>query len=310
MSAPIWAARHNYYHHSNTRSKDRAKVLFDKCHVRPLVKKAWDIYRSDCATEYDREDAYTTLTRLDQSLNQSNSAKMFGGVLVQAACDQILLANKDPQEAIDLALQKYMDYTPRSWDEGKDADDWSNCQLKLSDVIRTSVAGLREAMAKAPKVYGEVDLKGCLPNNKVEHFNKPDYVGVGDLKTKWPRRAKTKKGFSEASLPKDLSGPFEMNNVYQVAGGWHINNRQPVWLLYANGNDYALFNEDNCEQLQPEFLDKVVKDQSVHHKVTEKMLMLSDETTDLFELVSPNWDHISWSEPPSVVEEAKRVWKL
>jgi len=310
MSTPMFASRHNYFHHSNTRSKDRAKVFLDKCHIRPLLRKAWDIYRSDWATEHDREDAFTTIQRLDQSHNGSSSAKMFGGIVVQEACDRILLQNKDPSEVYDTALEKYMGYVARDWDHGRDADDWSNCQNKLTDVIRTSVAGLREAMATAPKVYGEVDLKGCLPDNKVEHFNKPDYVGVGDLKTKWPKRANTKKGWSEASLPKNLGGPFEMNNVYQVAGGWHINGRKPVWLLYANGNDFVVFNESNSEQLQPEFLEKVVADQAVHHKVTEKMLMLADETPDLFELVSPNWDHISWNEPPSVIEEAKRIWKL
>ena len=310
MSTPEWAARHNYWHHSNPRSKPLSKTLFDKAHVRPLVKQAWDIYRSDWATDDDREDAFKTIHRLDQNYNGSRSAKMYAGVLVQEACDRILLQNKDPAESCDLALQKYMDYVPRDWDNGIDAEDWSNCQGKLVDVIRCSVEGLREAMKKSSRVFGEIDLKGCLPNNQVEHFNKPDYVGVGDLKTKWPKRnTRTKKGFSEASLPKDLSGMFDLNNVYQVAGGWWINGKKPVWLLYSNGNDYTILNQDNCEQLQPEYLEQVVAETSRMHKLTEKMLKASETKEELLEWVVPDFTQLQWQEPPGYLEEAHRIFQ-
>lgn len=310
MSAPEWAARHHYWHHSNPRSKPLAKTLFDKAHVRPLVRKAWDTYRSDWATDSDREDALQTILRLDQSMNKSSSAKMFAGIVVQDACDKILLQNKDPGFVFDLALQKYMEYEPRDWDNGVDAEDWSNCQGKLVDVIRCSVEGLREAMSQADSLFGETDLKGCLPGNQVEHFNKPDYVGCGDLKTKWPKRnTRTKKGFSEASLPKDLSGMFDMNNVYQVAGGWWINGKKPVWLLYSNGNDYTILSEKNCEQLQPEYLEQIVAETSRMHKLTEKMLKASETKEELLEWVVPNFDDLAWKEPPGYLEEARRIFK-
>ena len=309
MSAPDWAARHHYWHHSNPRSKPLSKTLFDKAHVRPLVRKAWDIYRSDWATDQDREDALQTILRLDQSMNKSASAKMLGGITVQDACDKILLQNKDPSLVYDNAMKKYMEYEPRDWDNGVDAEDWGYCQGKLIDVIMCSVEGLREAMSQADRVYGEVDLKGCLPGNQVEHFNKPDYVGVGDLKTKWPRRnPKAKKGFSEASLPKDLSGMFDMNNVYQVAGGWWINGKKPVWLLYSNGTDYTILNESNCEQLQPDYLEQIVAETSRMHKLTEKMLKASETKEELLEWVVPKWDDLAWKEPPGYLEEAKRIF--
>ena len=37
---PSWAARHKYFHHSNPRSGDRAKKLFEKAHVRPSIEWA------------------------------------------------------------------------------------------------------------------------------------------------------------------------------------------------------------------------------------------------------------------------------
>ena len=307
---PEFAARHNYWNHKNSRSQDRAKELFDKVHVRPLIATAWDIVRTSM-DDAEVEDAMKTIERLDFRHNGSNSAKMQAGTLVQKACDDILIYRKDPIEVYDVYLKQYMDYTPRQWDNGKDARDWEICHEVFVDTIKTAVEAIKEACHQEQVIRGEVELKGCLPNNQVPHINRPDYVGVGDLKTKWPRRNdRSKSGKTKASLPNNLSGQFEMNNVYQVAGGWFINNRKPVWLLYVTDSDYQLFHEGNCDELKPEFLEQVVRDQAVHHKVTEKMLILADSKHDLFELVSPDWSHISWSDPPGVIEEAKRIFKL
>lgn len=309
MQIPEFATRHHYYNHKNSRSQDRAKELFDKCHVRPLVKKAWEI-RHTSLDEYEVEDAKKTIERLDPKYNGSNSAKMQAGTLVQWACDRILIYRKDPVEVCDSALEQFKSYTPRQWDGGKDARDWEICAEDLVATIMVSCEGLKEAMHDQT-IKGELELKGCLPHNQIPHINRPDYVGVGDLKTKWPRRnERSKSGKTKASLPKSLSDMFTLNNVYQVAGGWHINGRKPVWLLYATADDYKIFDETNCDELQPEFLEQCVLDQAVHHKVTEKMLLLADSKHDLFELVSPDWSHISWSDPPTVIEEAKRIFKL
>lgn len=310
LPIPEWARRHNYYWHSNPKSKTRSKTLFDKCVIRPKIKKCWDIIKSDHSTPEDVEDAWKTIYRIDPAYNHSDNANMLGGRVVQSACDMILIENKDPAEVLDWANQKFMAYVPRDWDGGTDADKWSKYIEEVPDIIRNSVEGLREAMHGQP-IFGETELYGHLPHNELGHKNLPDYVGVGDLKTKWSRKnSRSKSGFATNSLPKDLSGQFEMANVYQVAGGWYINGKRPVWLLYVNKDDYRLFNEANCDQLQPEFLEDVVKDTAMHHKVTEKMLLLADNTSDLMELVSPEWDQLCWQEPPGYLEEAHRLFKI
>ena len=310
LPIPEWARRHNYYWHSNPKSKTRSKTLFDKCVIRPKIKKCWDIIKSDHSTPEDVEDAWKTIYRIDPAYNHSDNANMLGGRVVQSACDMILIENKDPAEVLDWANQKFMAYIPRDWDGGTDADKWSKYIEEVPDIIRNSVEGLREAMHGQP-IFGETELYGHLPHNELGHKNLPDYVGVGDLKTKWSRKnSRSKSGFATNSLPKDLSGQFEMANVYQVAGGWYINGKRPVWLLYVNKDDYRLFNEANCDQLQPEFLEDVVKDTAMHHKVTEKMLLLADNTSDLMELVSPEWDQLCWQEPPGYLEEAHRLFKI
>ena len=310
LPIPEWARRHNYYWHSNPKSKTRSKTLFDKCVIRPKIKKCWDIIKSDHSIPEDVDDAWKTIYRIDPAYNHSDNANMLGGRVVQSACDMILIENKDPAEVLDWANQKFMAYVPRDWDGGTDADKWSKYIEEVPDIIRNSVEGLREAMHGQP-IFGETELYGHLPHNELGHKNLPDYVGVGDLKTKWSRKnSRSKTGFATNSLPKDLSGQFEMANVYQVAGGWYINGKRPVWLLYVNKDDYRLFNEANCDQLQPEFLEDVVKDTAMHHKVTEKMLLLADNTSDLMELVSPEWDQLCWQEPPGYLEEAHRLFKI
>tara|TARA_R100001510_G_scaffold9203_1_gene7083 strand:+ start:451 stop:1383 length:933 start_codon:yes stop_codon:yes gene_type:complete len=309
MITPAWAARHHYYHHKNSKSAEPAKELFDKCHVRPLVKKAWDIVRTS-VDDFELETAWQTINRLDRKHNESANSKMWAGTVVQWACDEILINQKDPVEIYELALKKFMDHTVRTWDNGKDARDWEICAEVLTDTIRSSVEGLREVMS-GQHIVGESELKGCLFDNELPHINLPDYVGVGDLKTKWPQQDKrSKSGKKKASLPKALDGMFTINNVFQVAGGWYINGRKPVWLLYANESGYAIFNQDNCEQLQPEFLEQCCREMYIHHRAIESNLKAHDSKESLLLSQPPNFSHISWSEPPGVIEEAKRIWGI
>ena len=309
MQTPDWALRHHYYHHKNSKSAEPAKELFDKCHVRPLVAKAWDITRTS-VDDHDLEDAWATINRLDHRHNESSNSKMWAGTVVQWACDEILIKQQDPVEIYDLALKKFHGHTIRTWDDGKDARDWEICAEVLTDTIRCSVEGLREVMS-GQHIVGESELKGCLFDNELPHINRPDYVGVGDLKTKWPTQdARAKSGKRKASLPKTLDGMFTSNNVFQLAGGWYINGRKPVWLLYANEDGYAIFNQDNCEQLQPEFLEQCCQKMSVHHRAIENNLKAHSDKESLLLSQAPDFDHISWSEPPSVIEEAKRIWGI
>ena len=53
-NVPDWATRHGYWHHSNPRSKDRAKTLYEKVHVRPQIEKAFETLRDKNATDADK----------------------------------------------------------------------------------------------------------------------------------------------------------------------------------------------------------------------------------------------------------------
>lgn len=310
-TTPDWALRHHFYHHSNPRSKPRAKTFFEKAHLRPILDKAWETTKMVPHNDDQCQQvgmAWDTIRRLS---NGRKSAPMQGGIETQTACDAVLLGEKDQSEAIEAAVRLYQDYEPRDWDGGQDASRKDKYIDELPKVIENAIAGLREAMARENRILGEIELLDTLPGIALPHNTRPDYARRGDLKTKWSRpSSRAKSGWQNASLPSSLSGMFDMNNVYQCAGFWALNGHLPPFLVYANATDYRVFTPDNAPELRDDFLADVVEDIRRHHKATENLLRAAADKTELLGLVSPDWSDLAWQEPPAILEEAKKLWRL
>ena len=102
-----------------------------------------------------------------------------------------------------------------------------------------------------------------------------------------------------------------MNNVYQAAGFYALNGKQPPFLVYANASDYRVFDQTNSPELTPDYLDDVVRDISIQHKVTENILRAAQTKEELLGLVSPDWEHFFWkSNSPAYIREAKILWGM
>ena len=316
---PEWAVRHDYFHHSNPRSGDRAKKLFEKVHVRPAVKKAK-------ATLYDLEAHETDLAQarltIDIFENNRGSAAMAAGRAVQDGCDLCLIPEKETEQTLSLqeaqfiAKKNLAAYRPKNYDKSVEADDKERLDKYLEeipDVVENAVIGLREAMARDNRFIGEIELLEALPGNVLPHNTKPDYARRGDLKTKWSSPQTNKKGertWRKGSLPSSLSGMFDMNNVYQVAGFYALNGKQPPFLVYANATDYRVFDQTNTPELKPDYLDDVVQDIALQHKITENILRAAQTKEELLGLVSPDWNSIFWQESPAYIREAKILWGM
>jgi hypothetical protein len=308
MDTPSWAARHNYFWHSNPRSKDRAKAYFDKAIIRPRLKKAWAIYEDESKSIDERTDAWATIAAFDQRHNGGDNANMQAGRLVQWATDAILLDKKDPAKIYEDALERFSQYVPRDWDDGTDKAKTEQYKTEVVDVIRNAQEGLREAMSGDDQYIGEEELLHVFDGLSLPHNTKPDYARCGDLKTKWSSLSQGK--FRNGRLPNNLSGQFEMNNVFQIAGFWACNGGMPPWLLYVNKDDYRLFTPQNSPELRDDFLRECVAQIKIYHRTTENHLRAANSTEELLGLVSPNFDSLSWKEPPQVVMEAKKHWVL
>ena len=308
LETPTWAARHNYFWHSNPRSKDRAKAYFDKAIIRPKVKRAWATYEDESKGIEERAEAWSIIAAFDQRYNGGDNAPMKAGRTVQWATDAILLDKKDPVLIFDKTLERFSEHTPRDWDGGVDAAKTEQYKTEVVDVVRNACEGLREAMSMEKELIGEIDLLHIFDGLSLPHNTKPDYARRGDLKTKWSSLSKDK--FRTGRLPTSLSGQFEMNNVFQVAGFWACNGGLPPWLLYVNKDDYRLFTPENSPELRDDFMIECVNQIKIFHRTTENHLRLAQNTEDLLGLVSPNFDSLSWKEPPQIVEEARRVWRM
>ena len=96
---PEWAVRHDYFHHSNPRSGDRAKKLFEKCHVRPAVDKAFKTLKDIEALDEDLAEARLTI---DIFKNNRGSAAMAAGRAVQDGCDLCLIPDGEFGQTLSL----------------------------------------------------------------------------------------------------------------------------------------------------------------------------------------------------------------
>tara|TARA_R100000654_G_scaffold18677_2_gene38742 strand:+ start:702 stop:1667 length:966 start_codon:yes stop_codon:yes gene_type:complete len=316
---PQWAVRHDYFHHSNPRSGDRAKKLFEKVHVRPAVKKAKATLYDLEAHESDLAEARLTIDIFE---NNRGSAAMSAGRAVQDGCDLCLIPEKHTEQILSLpeaqfiAKQNLAAHIPKNYDKSVEADDKERLEKyleEIDDVVENAVIGLREAMSRDNRYIGEIELLEALPGNVLPHNTKPDYARRGDLKTKWSRPTTNKKGertWAKGSLPSSLSGMFDMNNVYQVAGFYALNGKQPPFLVYANATDYRVFDETNTPELKPDYLDDVVQDIALQHKITENILRAAQTKEELLGLVSPDWNSIFWQESPAYLREAKILWGM
>ena len=316
---PDWAVRHDYFHHSNPRSGDRAKKLFEKVHVRPAVKKAKATLKNIEAHETDLAEARLTIDIFE---NNRGSAAMAAGRAVQDGCDLCLIPDGEfgqtlsLQEAQLIAKENLAAYRPKNYDKSVEEDDRERLEKYLEeipDVLENAVIGLREAMARDNRFIGEIELLEQLPGNVLPHNTLPDYGRRGDLKTKWSRPTTNKKGertWAKGSLPSSLGGMFDMNNVYQVAGFYALNGKQPPFLVYANASDYRVFDQSNTPELKPDYLDDVVRDIAMQHKITENILRAAETKEELLGLVSPDWNAIFWQESPAYLREAKILWGM
>jgi hypothetical protein len=307
-TSPEWATRHHYYHHSNYKGKSKAKIFFDKCHVRPAIKLAESIVDNPDATDGQKQDAWDVIQKLDQKYNGGDNAAMLMGRLTQMACDAILIEHEDVNKAIDDVLFMAHNYEPRTWDGGVDKMKRDYLLTELPFVIKNAVVGLQEAMSVDNKILGEITLFDKLPGNRLPYMTKPDYGRRGDLKTKWSKiNPKTKSGFSTHSLPTNLGKSiWDMKNVSQAAGFWALNSQLPPFLLYANKTDYRLFNEGNCHELEEEHLHFCMKQSVDMNKAIELKLQKSETKQQLLEDEYP--DTHDWLEPPSIILEAELLW--
>ena len=112
-TTPKWAKDKNYLWHSNPDSRPLDVTYFDKCIIRPKVDLAWQILKKE--TDGDIELAKETIERYD-----NDNANMFAGRTIQEMADEYFLEECEEEICIEKGAEKFSNYHPRNWDDGKD----------------------------------------------------------------------------------------------------------------------------------------------------------------------------------------------
>jgi|TARA_R110000782_G_scaffold269101_1_gene366580 hypothetical protein len=312
LNPPDWASRHNYFWHSNPRSKPRDKTFYDKVYCRPLLERAWTAFRDKESDAQIKSSAWETIQLFDSKHNGQDNVNMLSGRLVQQAADLVLIDGKDPSSSINETLIHFNAYKPRVWDDEVDLKKHEYFKDEFEKVTEHAIAGLREAMHQENRIIGEIELIKELPGVELPHNTRPDYARRGDLKTKWPKLSKvSKSGFASSSVSGTLSSnDFNDSALYQVAGFWALNGHLPPFIVYANSKDYKVFTPENTPELRDEYLEEIVQDIIRYHRTTERMLKSSETMDELLEYVNPNFKSFYWNEPPAFLSRAKEIWKV
>jgi hypothetical protein len=141
-------------------------------------------------------------------------------------------------------------------------------------------------------------------------------LSVLEIKTSWQKPSKVRKdgtrGFASIKIPSFA----KINHIRQTAFYTESMKPSKPYLINIWNNGYKIWNEDNCEDLQPKKLkywnEQLIKDLMRH----ERLLMRYAHLTDLEEIkqnilkdLEPNFDHpFYWNIGSKNLQLAKEAW--
>ena len=205
-------------------------------------------------------------------------------------------------------LDKFDAYQPTS-----DEDKLSHQENKkgLAKTFHQLKWGLKDIKLKEPiecERSVSLELPGCqLPViGRVDFEDKNNFV---ELKTKWYKKNRPRKdGTQTYSVPKIDEGYMGWNeHILQVAFYYLATGKKPH-LLVINPESYNIFTPDNCEDLKPENLKKLINKMRVVCKRREEIMERHSGKTTWVEDIFPDFDHFFWRGMGDHLTAAMRLW--
>ena len=205
-------------------------------------------------------------------------------------------------------LDKFDAYQPTS-----DEDKLSHQENKkgLAKTFHQLKWGLKDIKLKEPiecERSVSLELPGCqLPViGRVDFEDENNFV---ELKTKWYKKNRPRKdGTSSYSVPKIDEGYMGWNeHILQVAFYYLATGKKPH-LLVINPESYNIFSPDNCEDLKPENLKKLINKMRVVCKRREEIMERHSGKTTWVEDIFPDFDHFFWKGMGDHLTAAMRLW--
>ncbi len=253
------------------------------------------------------------------------AARPWCGIMVQDGADLILGLDKyqpmigqqegmEPAKAIAHTMQRYNKYKPRTWDDGKDAEEFEAFKEYIPDMILHAVEGVKECFKQANMVEGEYQRWLNEPAIDVPIMLYQDYSGGGiqcDLKAKPPLRNPQKKDGTRTWRVPKVEGmrPTAQQQMQQAV--YHKATGEPPSLLFVSASGYYISDADNCDQLKPEALDRAYADAVQSWRVSQNLLKdARGSWKELANRVVPDFNEIARRHGPGIIDVANQLWRF
>ena len=261
--------------------------------------------------------------RKEYSMNFPFAARPRAGQVVQEIVDHHLgLHNYSPiygpkdglgmSEAIRQGVTDYMNYQPRTWDDGKDMEEYEYFRDILGDMAQLAVEGLKEYY-KDDEIEGEFKRWHHDDRIDVPTMLFQDYSGGGkqiDLKCSFPMRNPLKKdGTRTWRVPKPKTEPTAQQ-IMQQSVYWKATGDKPG-LLFVTPAGYNIVTEENCPALKPENLEVTYQQVAQRWIAIQNLLRAAHGSwKNLFGLVQPDYAQIAVRHGPDILSIAKDAWRI
>ena len=291
----------------------------------PEYRKAYGSYHNSAsgATQPVDEHMLKLYLRKELNMNFPFAARPRAGQIVQSAVDYHLgLDDYSPlhgrkkgmeiERAVTKARTEYMTYQPRTFDDGKDKEEYEHFKSVIDIMTRHAVEGLHEYFGDG-EIEGEYQRWHQDDVCDVPTMLFQDYCGQGlqiDLKCSFPTRNPVRKdGTRTWRNPKPKTEPTQQQ-LMQQSVYWKATGDKPA-LLFVTPEGWHICNEDNCALLKPETLEEVYKDVQQRWFVIQNLLRDSNGSwKSLFSKVMPDYGLIGQRHGPEILEIAKKLWRL
>tara|TARA_R100000655_G_scaffold92605_1_gene133780 strand:- start:423 stop:1292 length:870 start_codon:yes stop_codon:yes gene_type:complete len=245
------------------------------------------------------------------------SAKMVAGNAVQRVVDLTLgfdfEHNKKMSfdEALHIVQREYSFYKPRTYDDGKDAEEHAEIKPHLLAMAYNASNGLHEYFGKQSfegerKEYMDVDQLDVPVVYFIDYRSNNKMI---DLKTSYPVRNPIKKdGTRTWRVPKPQTKP-NTNRVIQQAVYWKATGLTPA-LLFVTAEGYEIATPETTELLSNESLEHHFNIVKQRWLVQQNIMKKSKSWREAFDMVQPDLERIKAYHGDDIYKIAKVQWNI
>ena len=291
----------------------------------PEYRKTYGSYHNSAsgATQPLYEHLLKLYLRKEMKMNFPFAARPRAGQIVQSAVDYHLGLDEysplhgrkegmDIEKAVTKARTEYMTYQPRTFDDGKDREEYEHFKSVIDTMTRHAVEGLHE-------YFGDGEIEGEYQRwHQDDWLDVPtmlfqDYCGQGkqiDLKCSFPMRNPVRKdGTRTWRNPKPKTEPTPQQLIQQAVY-WKATGDKPA-LLFVTPEGWHICDDSNCELMKPEYLEEAYLEARQRWYVVQTILQSADGSwKNLFSYAQPDFGLIGQRHGPEILKLSKQLWRL